>query len=90
MGSIVSVSTSSIVNRELLWGLIVSVSTSSVVDRGIKPLWGQTKDNKTAASPPNTSYEGVRAKSGWLGIRIMCPSGATCLPVDYCFSELAL
>ena len=27
---------------------------------------------------------------GWLGIRIMCPSGATCLPADFCFSELAL
>jgi hypothetical protein len=24
----------------------------------------------------------------WLGIRIMCPSGATCLPADCCFSEL--
>jgi hypothetical protein len=31
-----------------------------------------------------------RAKTGWLGIRIMCPSGATCLPEDCCFSELAL
>jgi hypothetical protein len=28
--------------------------------------------------------------TGWLGIRIICPSGATCLPADYCFSELAL
>ena len=46
MGSIVSVSTSSIVNREPLWGLIVSVSTSSVVDRGIKPLWGKPKTIK--------------------------------------------
>jgi len=25
-----------------------------------------------------------------LGIRIMCPSGATCLAADCCFSELAL
>ena len=24
------------------------------------------------------------------GIRIMCPSGATCLPADCCFSELTL
>jgi hypothetical protein len=31
-----------------------------------------------------------RAKTGWLGIRIMCPSGATCLSADCCFSELAL
>jgi hypothetical protein len=32
----------------------------------------------------------VSAKTGWLRIRIMCPNGATCLSVDYCFSELAL
>ena len=25
-----------------------------------------------------------------LGIRILCPSGATCLPTDCCFSESAL
>jgi hypothetical protein len=24
---------------------------------------------------------------GWLGIRIMGPSGATCLPADFCFRE---
>jgi hypothetical protein len=24
--------------------------------------------------------------TGWLGIRIMCPSGATCLSADCCFS----
>jgi hypothetical protein len=31
-----------------------------------------------------------RTKTGWFGIRIMCPSGATCLSADCCFSELAL
>jgi hypothetical protein len=31
----------------------------------------------------------IRAKTGWLGIGIMCPSGATCLSADW-FSELAL
>jgi hypothetical protein len=25
-------------------------------------------------------------QTGWLGIRIMCPSGATCLPADSCFT----
>jgi hypothetical protein len=34
----------------------------------------------------STASEGT----GWLGIRIMCPSGATCLSVDCCFSGLAL
>jgi hypothetical protein len=36
-------------------------------------------------SPLSTQHEGERAKTG---IRIMCPSGATCLPADCCFSEL--
>jgi hypothetical protein len=31
-----------------------------------------------------------RVKTGCLGIRIMCPSGATWLSADCCFSELAL
>jgi len=35
-------------------------------------------------------HKGENAETDWLGIRIMCPSGATCLPVDCCFSELAL
>ena len=30
------------------------------------------------------------SKTGWLEIRIMCQSWATCLPADCCFSELAL
>ena len=29
-------------------------------------------------------------KNGGLGITIMCPSGATCLPMDCCFSGVAL
>jgi hypothetical protein len=41
-------------------------------------------------SPLNTQLSGKRAKTGWLDIRIMCPSGATCLCADCCFSELAL
>jgi hypothetical protein len=38
------------------------------------------------------SFNSLRSKSktGWFGIRIMCPSGATCLHTDCCFSELAL
>lgn len=30
------------------------------------------------------------ATTAWLGIRRMCPYGATCLTVDSCFSELTL
>jgi hypothetical protein len=33
---------------------------------------------------------GESAKTGWLGIRLMCSSGATCLSTDCCFNELAL
>jgi len=29
----------------------------------------------------------VKTETGYLGI-IMCASGATCLPVDYCFNKL--
>ena len=38
----------------------------------------------------SAKYAGVRPKTGWLEIRIMCQSQATCLPADICFSELAL
>ena len=34
--------------------------------------------------------KGERAKTGWLGTRIMCPSGATCLSADFCFNRLTL
>ena len=42
------------------------------------------------ASPISMQHSGERGKIGWLGIRIMCPSGATCLSADNFFSELAL
>jgi len=60
--------------------VIVSVLTSSAVDRGFKPRSGLTKDYNI----------GERAKTGRLGIRIMCLSGATCLSADCCISELKL
>ena len=43
-----------------------------------------------AAYPLSTQQQAERTKTGWLGIRIMCPCEATCLPADCCFSELAL
>jgi len=42
------------------------------------------------ASLLSTRYLGEIAKTGWLGIRIMCQSGATNLSADCCVSELAL
>jgi hypothetical protein len=39
------------------------------------------------ASALSTHHQGIRAKTGWIGFRIMCPSGATCLTAE---GELAL
>ena len=49
-------------------------------------------------SPLSSRHKRERAKTGiccrtqtcWLGIRIMRPSGSTCLSEEGCFSELAL
>jgi hypothetical protein len=38
----------------------------------------------------NSKHFGERAKTGLLGIRIMCLSGTTCPPTECCLSELAL
>ena len=36
------------------------------------------------------SQPALRCKSGWIGIRILCPSGATCIPINCCFNKLVL
>jgi hypothetical protein len=63
---------------------MVSVLTSNAVDRGSEPWLGQTKDYKIGNYFSSTQHTASRrrAKIGWLEIRIMCPSGATCLPAD--------
>jgi hypothetical protein len=71
-------------------GVMVSVLASSAIDHGFESRSGQTKDYEIGISPLSTQQQGERANTGWLGIRIMCPSGVTCLPADCCFSELAL
>jgi hypothetical protein len=72
--------------------VMVCVIALSAVDRGFEPEWFKAMTIKMVcvASPLRTQHEGVRVKTGWLGIRTMCPSGATCLPADCCFSQLAL
>ena len=80
------------ISHNRIGGVMVSVLTYSVVYPGFEPRSGQTKDYIQlvfVASPLSTQHEGERAKTCWLGIRIVCPSGATCLPADYCCSELA-
>jgi hypothetical protein len=69
--------------------------SSSAVDPGFELRSGHTKDYKIGICCFSTKHAALRSKSkraktGWLRIRIMCQSGATCLSVDYCFSELAL
>ena len=66
---------------------------TSAVDCGFEPqLVGLKPDYKIRICGFSAKYAElrIRAKTGWLGIRIMCPSGATCLPADCWFSELAL
>jgi hypothetical protein len=63
---------------------------SSSVNRGFELRLRQTKAIKLilVASPLSAQHKGKRANTSWLGIRIMCPSGATCRPA--CLSELVL
>ena len=77
---------SSIRNR--IGGVIVNVRESRVVDSRS----GQTKNYKIGICSFPAKHAPLRRKrkTGWLGIKIMCPSGATCLSADCCFSELAL
>ena len=63
-----------------------------MVDRGFEPRSGQTKDYKIGFCCFSAKHAALRRKrkTGCFGIRILCPSGAICLPADCCFSELAL
>ena len=65
---------------------------SSAIDRGFELQSDQIKDYAigSLASPQSTQHYGDRAKIGCLGIMMMCPNGAKCLPADLCFSELVL
>ena len=74
-------------------GVIVSVLASSAVDHGFESWSGQTKDYKIGICRFSAKHAALRRKSkDWLARNqnTTCPSGATCLSVDCCFSELAL
>ena len=67
---------------------MVSILASSAVD-GFQPLLGRTTIKLVfVVYPLWMQHSGVRAKTGWLKIRIMCPSGAICLPEKSCFNKL--
>ena len=71
----------------MLEGYCYTVNILTIPPDRLKP---KTIKLVFVASPLSTQNEGEKAKTGWLGIRIMCPSGATGLTMDYCFSELEL
>jgi len=71
-------------------GVIVSVLASSAVDCWFETRSGQTKDYKIVTSMQITQHLGVKSKTGWLGIRILCPNGAASLPAVCYVSGLAL
>ena len=54
---------------------MVRVLASGAVDGGFEPRSDQTMKLVCDAFPLSTQHYGERAKTGWLGIRIMCPSG---------------
>ena len=61
-----------------------SVLASSAVDCGFERRSGQTKEHRIGICCFSAKHAALRRKSkDWLArIRIMCPSGATCLPAD--------
>ena len=62
---------------------MISVLVTGAVDCGFEPRSAETKDYIIGICC-------FSAKTGWLGIRLICPSGTTSLSADCCFSELAL
>ena len=87
-------------NRPLTWALCLDciggvmdhMLTSSTVDHRFKPLLCQTNAYEIGICCFFAKHEALRSysKTCWVRIRIMCPSGATCLPTDCFFSELPL
>ena len=73
------------INR--IGGVMVSVLTLRVLDHGFEPRPGQSKAIKLilAASPLSMRHYDERSKTCWPGIRIMCPSGWTCISAHCCF-----
>ena len=69
-------------------GVIISVLPSRVLDRGFEPLSGQTIDYKIGICCFSATHVALRRKSKNWSARNQ--NEAICLPVDSCFSKLAL
>jgi hypothetical protein len=68
--------------------MVGNVLASSGIDRRLEPRTRKIKDCKILCFCLDyTKHMSLRKK---LRIRIMCPSGVTCLPTDCCFSELSI
>ena len=70
---------------------MVCVLASSAEVRWFDPRSGQTKDLKIGICcfPLSRQHLGVRTKTGRPRVRVMGLSKVACLPVDFCFCELA-
>ena len=80
-------------SNKRIGGVMVSVLASIVVDRGFEPRSGQTKDDKIGVCCFSANHATLTRKNhDWLARNQnkVCPSGATCLSADCCFSELVL
>jgi hypothetical protein len=63
----VSILTSSVVDRGFISGVMVSILTSSVVDRGFEPRSGQTRDYEIGICHFFAKHAALRSKSkDWL------------------------
>ena len=69
-------------------GVMVSVLASRAVYFGFEPRSGRTKDSKIGISCFSAKHAALR--TGLLGSRIMCPSGATCLSASIIQIQLSV
>jgi hypothetical protein len=71
-------------NGNRLAGVMVSISASSTYIVGSSPggINPKTITLLCVASPLSRQRYGVRTKTDWLGNKIECSSGVTCLPVE--------
>jgi hypothetical protein len=76
--------------KNSICGIMDSMFASTAVECDFEPWSGETKDYNIGICCSSTKHLGVGAKTGRLRIRIMCLSGAACLLVNCCFSQLAL
>ena len=60
-------------------GVMANMLTSNVIDRGFEP---KTTKLEFVASLHTALRNKSKDLSNWLGIRIMCLTGATCLTTD--------